>query len=201
MKNDKESKGVAATGIIAALAASSCCIPPIIAAIAGVGGAAGSLSWMEPLRPYLIGLAVVAIGYAWYNYLKPKSVDSCGCDIEQPKWYQTKAFLIGMTIFAAVSIGFPYFSNALYPDNRKNNLITENSEIIKIEVEIEGMTCVACQSHVNHAVNELNGILGINTSYDNKNALIEFDNSITTIEKIKKAVNSTGYTVTKIKEK
>ena len=68
---NKNSRGVAATGIIAAIAASSCCIPPVIAAIAGVGGAAGSLSWMEPLRPYLIGLAVVAIGYAWYNHLKP----------------------------------------------------------------------------------------------------------------------------------
>ena len=72
---NKNSKGAVATGIIAALAASSCCIPPVIAAIAGVGGAAGSLSWMEPLRPYLIGLAVVAIGYAWYNHLKPKKED------------------------------------------------------------------------------------------------------------------------------
>ena len=48
MKNEtRTSKRVAATGIIAALAASSCCIPPIIAAIAGVGGAAGSLSWIS----------------------------------------------------------------------------------------------------------------------------------------------------------
>ena len=76
--NKKSSKGAVTTGVIAALAASSCCIPPVIAAIAGVGGAAGSLSWMEPLRPYLIGLAILAIGYAWYTHYKTKKEDDCG---------------------------------------------------------------------------------------------------------------------------
>ena len=191
---NKKSKGVAATGIIAALAASSCCIPPIIAAISGVGGAVGSLSWMEPLRPYLIGLAVVAIGYAWSNHLKPKQEEDCGCDIEKPKWHQTKGFLIGMTLFAAVSISFPYYSGALMPDNKKEVVVADNSSVQKIKVKIEGMTCDACQDHVNHAINELNGILGINTSYANGNAIVEFDNTQTSIKEIETAVNSTGYT-------
>ena len=61
MSQEKSKKAVI-TGAIAALAASSCCILPIIAAIAGIGGASSSLSWMEPLRPYSIGTAVIAIG-------------------------------------------------------------------------------------------------------------------------------------------
>ena len=32
-------------------------------------------------------LAVIAIGYAWYNHFKPKQADDCGCDIEKPKWF------------------------------------------------------------------------------------------------------------------
>jgi copper chaperone CopZ len=191
---NKNSKGVAATGIIAAIAASSCCIPPVIAAIAGVGGAAGSLSWMEPLRPYLIGLAVVAIGYAWYNHLKPKKDDDCGCDIDdKPKWYQTKGFLIGITLFAIVSISFPYYSGIFFSDNKKEVVITDSSNIQKINVKIEGMTCDACQNHVNHAVNELNGIIDVKSSYTDGNATVEFDNTQTTILEIEKAVNSTGY--------
>tara|TARA_R110002050_G_scaffold194902_3_gene329733 strand:- start:5871 stop:6539 length:669 start_codon:yes stop_codon:yes gene_type:complete len=192
---NKNSKGAVATGIIAALAASSCCIPPVIAAIAGVGGAAGSLSWMEPLRPYLIGLAVVAIGYAWYNHLKPKKEDDCGCDIEKPKWYQTKGFLIGMTLFAAVSITFPYYSGVFFSDNKKEVIVVDKSSIQKINVKIEGMTCDACQNHVNHAVNELSGIVAINTSYAEGNAIVEFDNTQTNILEIEEAVNSTGYKV------
>jgi len=198
---NKNSKGAVATGIIAAIAASSCCIPPVIAAIAGVGGAAGSLSWMEPLRPYLIGLAVIAIGYAWFNHFKPKKEDDCGCDIEKPKWYQSKGFLVGMTLFAAISITFPYYSGIFYSDNGQEIVLSDNSKIQKINVKIEGMTCDACQNHVNHAVNELSGIVDVNTSYAEGSAIVEFDNTQTTIEEIEKAVNSTGYTVTKTQEK
>lgn len=192
---NKKSKGAVATGIIAALAASSCCIPPVIAAIAGVGGAAGSLSWMEPLRPYLIGLAVVAIGYAWYNHYKTKKEDDCGCDIEKPKWFQTKGFLIGMTLFAAISITFPYYSGIFFPDNKKEVVLTDESSIKIADVKIEGMTCDACQNHVDQAVNELVGIVDVHSSYANGNAIIEFDNSQTNIEAIEEAVNSTGYKV------
>ena len=190
---NKNSKGAVATGIIAAIAASSCCIPPVIAAIAGVGGAAGSLSWMEPLRPYLIGLAVVAIGYAWYNHYKPKKEDDCGCDIEKPKWYQSKGFLVGMTLFAAISITFPYYSGIFFSDNTKEVVVADNSSIQKINVKIEGMTCDACQHHVNSAVNKLNGIIGVNSSYAEGNAIVEFDNTQTNISEIEEAVNSTGY--------
>lgn len=68
----KNSKGSITTGIIAAIATSSCCIPPVIAAISGIGGASSALSWMEPYRPYLIILAILAIGYAWYIHLRSK---------------------------------------------------------------------------------------------------------------------------------
>jgi copper chaperone CopZ len=197
MENQKNSsKGVVATGIIAAIAASSCCIPPVIAAIAGVGGASTNLSWMEPFRPYLIGLAVVAIGYAWYNHLKLKKKSEC-CEIEKPKFFQTKGFLIGMTIFAALSIGFPYYSGTFFPNNKKNVVVKDRSSIQKITTTIEGMTCDACQSHVNHAINELSGIMSANTSYDNGCAIVEFDKTVVTSEEIIEAINSTGYIVTK----
>ena len=187
------SKGAAATGVLAALAASSCCIPPIIATVAGVGGASSSLSWMEPLRPYLIGLAIVAIGYAWYSHLKPKKADDCGCEIEKPKFYQKRGFLIGMTLFAAVSITIPYYSHIFFPDNKKEVIIIDNNDIQEVEIKIEGMTCDACQNHVDFAVNELNGIVSVKTSYQNKSTIIEFDTTQTSIQQINQAINSTGY--------
>lgn len=198
--NKTPQKGAVATGILAALAASSCCIPPVIAAIAGVGGAAGTLSWMEPLRPYLIGLAIIAIGYAWYSHLKPKKADDCGCDIEKPKFYQTKGFLVGITLFASLSITFPYYSGIFFADNKKEVIVVDKHSIQKINIKIDGMTCDACQNHVNHTVNELPGIIDVKTSYLEGNAKVEFDNSQTTIVEIKKAINSTGYKVTEIKE-
>ena len=195
MKTEKTSKNAAYTGLFAAVAASSCCIPPVIALIAGVGGSASALSWMEPFRPYLIGLAVIAIGYAWYAYLKPKKADDC-CEVDaKPKWYQTKGFLIGITLFAAISISFPYYSHIFYPDNKKEVIVVNQSDIQTVNFDVKGMTCASCEEHVKHAVNELEGIVNVAASYENANAEVEFDNTKTSKEQIEKAINSTGYKV------
>jgi len=196
MSSEKTSKKAAYTGLFAAIAASSCCIPPVIALIAGVGGSASALSWMEPFRPYLIGLAVVAIGYAWYNYYKLKNTDDCDCEIdEKPRWFQTKGFLIGITLFAAVSIAFPYYASIFYPDNKKEVVIVNQSNIQTVNFDVKGMTCASCEQHVTHAVNELEGIVNVAASFEKANAKVEFDDSKTTKEDIEKAINSTGYKV------
>ena len=196
MKAKTTSKKAAYMGFFAAIAASSCCIPPVIALIAGVGGSASALSWMEPFRPYLIGLAIIAIGYAWYNYLKPKNADDCGCEVyEKPKWFQTKGFLIGITLFSAISISFPYYSHIFYPDNKKEIVIVNQSNIQTVNFDVKGMTCASCEQHVTHAVNELEGIVNVAVSFEKANAKIEFVNSKTSKEAIEKAINSTGYKV------
>ncbi len=98
-QNKSSEKKWIGAGLLAAVAASLCCITPVLAVLGGLGGIASTFSWLDPLRPYLIGFAVIAIGYAWYNYFKLKNTDDCDCDIdEKPKWYQTKGFLIGITI-------------------------------------------------------------------------------------------------------
>ena len=199
MKAEKTSKNAAYTGLFAAVAASSCCIPPVIALIAGVGGSASALSWMEPFRPYLIGLAVVAIGYAWYAYLKPQKEDDC-CEVDaKPKWYQTKGFLIVITLFAVIAIAFPYYSTIFYPDNKKEVVIVSQSDIQIINFTIQGMTCAGCEESIKHAVNELDGIINVTPSYEKGNAIVEFDKSKTSKVAIEKAINSTGYKVIKDK--
>jgi len=187
------SKGAIFTGIFAAIAASSCCISPLIALIAGVGGASSSLVWIEPFRPYLIVFAVLAIGYAWYLHLKPKQEDDCGCEIEKLKFYQKRGFLIGMTIFGILSITLPYYSGIFYPNNSKEVIVADSKNITEIEIKIEGMTCASCENHINHAVNKLNGIIEVSSSYDNRKTMIKFDKSQTNIEEIIDAINSTGY--------
>ncbi len=196
MNTEKTSKKAAYTGLLAAIAASSCCIPPVIALIAGFGGSASALSWMEPFRPYLIGLAILAIGYAWYNYLKPKNADDCGCETDvKSRWFQTKEFLIGITLFAVISISFPYYSHIFYPDNKKHFDVVNESHIQSISFDIRGMTCASCEQHVTHAINELEGIVNVKTSFEKASSDVEFDNTKTTIEDIEKAINSTGYKV------
>ena len=64
-------KSLAGTGLLAALAASLCCITPLLAIVGGLGGVASTFSWLEPLRPYLVALTVGVLGFAWYQQLRP----------------------------------------------------------------------------------------------------------------------------------
>ncbi len=196
MKLEKTSKNVAYTGLFAGLAASSCCIFPLIALIAGIGGSASALAWIEPFRIYLIGLAVIAITYAWYNYLKHEKTDDCVCEPgNKPKWYQTKKFLIGISLFVAVSLSFPYYAHIFYLDNKKEVAVLNKSYIQILNINVEGMTCASCEEHIKHAVNDLEGIINIDASYENAIAQVKFDNSKISKEEIEKAINATGYKV------
>ena len=63
------------------------------------------------------------------------------------------------------------------------------------------MTCAGCEEHVNHEVNKLDGILKSTASYENGNAVVEFDNFKMHIAEIEIAINGTGYSVIDKKEK
>ena len=58
-------KPLLGAGLVAALAASLCCITPLLAVLGGLGGVASAFAWLEPLRPYSVALTVGALGFAW----------------------------------------------------------------------------------------------------------------------------------------
>lgn len=198
MKTDNKLIGA---GLLTAIAASLCCITPVLALIAGTSGLASTFSWLEPFRPYFIGLTILVLGFAWYQKLKPKKQIDCNCDTEEkPKFIQSKMFLGIITAFAIVMLAFPYYSSIFYPKTEKQIIVVDKSNVQKVEFTISGMTCASCEEHVNHEVNKLTGIISSNASYENGNAIVEFDNSKTNISEIENAINSTGYSVTDKKE-
>jgi mercuric ion transport protein len=183
-------------GIFSAIAASLCCITPVLALVAGTGGIASSFTWIEPARPYLIGLTVAVLGFAWYLKLRPKPVDECGCEVEEkPKFFQSKKFLLLITLFAGLMISFPSYAKIFFPTNEKAVSVTDNSSIQTIEVNIKGMTCEACELEVNHEINKLPGIIRSVVSYEKRNATVKFDNSKSTVKDVLVAISGTGYKV------
>lgn len=188
-------------GLLTAITASLCCITPVLALIAGTSGIASTFSWIEPFRPYLIGLTIFVLGFAWYQKLKTKNKIDCECETdEKPKFMQSKTFLGIVTVFAVIMLAFPYYSGIFYRQTEKQIVVVNKLDIKTTEFKISGMTCASCEEHVNHEVNKLNGIVVSKPSYENGNAIIEFDRTKTNETEIEKAINTTGYKVTNIKE-
>ena len=187
-------------GILTALASSLCCIMPIVAIVAGTSGLASTFSWLEPARPYFIGATVVVLGFAWYQKLRPQPADDCGCQVEQKTHFmQTKGFLSIITVVSALLLCFPSYAHVFFPKPENQTVISQTAALQKVEFQIDGMTCESCESHVAHEVTKLNGILNVAVSYQNGNAIVQFDKSKTALDSIEKAINLTGYSVTKTK--
>ncbi|MEZ7516122.1 mercuric transport protein MerTP [Flavobacterium frigidarium] len=198
MKSENKLIGV---GLLTAITASLCCITPVLALIAGISGIASTFSWIEPFRPYLIGMTILVLAFAWYQKLKPQKKMDCECETdEKPKFIQSKKFLRIITVFAIVMLAFPYYSEIFYPKRENQIIVVDKSDIKTTEFKIRGMTCTSCEKHINHEVNKLNGIVNSKASYENGNAIIEYDKSKTNAMEIERAINSTGYKVTDKKE-
>jgi len=193
-----ESSKLLGAGLLTAATASLCCITPVLALISGTTGLASTFSWMEPFRPYLIGITVLVLAFAWYQKLKPKTQEEidCACDEdEKPSFFKSKTFLGIVTIFSVFMLAFPYYSKIFYPDNKKDIVIVSQSDIQTVNFDVKGMTCASCEEHVKHAVNKLEGIVNVEAFYKNEKAEVKFDNSKTSKEDIEQAINSTGYKV------
>lgn len=65
-------------------------------------------------------------------------------------------------------------------------------------ISIEGMSCGHCVNHVKEALSELNGVISVNVSLENKSAVIEANTEIADGD-IKFAVEDAGYEVVGIK--
>mgnify|MGYP003653878950 FL=1 len=202
MSESKSSNGLVGTGIVTAIAASLCCITPVLALIAGASGAASTFSWIEPARPYLIGITIIVLGFAWYQKLKPGSKEEidCACeDDEKPSFWQSKKFLAIVTVFAGLMLAFPLYTDVFYPKQDRQVIVVDQQNVQTATFSVSGMTCTGCEEHVSHEVNKLDGIVDVKASYENENATVQFDSSKISVGEIEKAINSTGYKVTDIK--
>ena len=78
----KLTSNISGLGIMTAIAASLCCITPVLAALAGISGLASTFTWLEPARPYFIGATVLVLGFAWYQKLGIERKNDVHCDCE-----------------------------------------------------------------------------------------------------------------------
>ena len=76
MSEPKTGRGALATGGVAAILASTCCLGPLVLVALGFSGAwIGNLTVLEPYRPIFIGTALVALFFAYRRIFHP--VQAC----------------------------------------------------------------------------------------------------------------------------
>lgn len=99
-------------GVIAGLAASICCIGPLVLVALGLGGAAaGLIQFFTPLRDFFIGLALLFLGLAAYRLFYVPRVCAPGTACADPRTLRNQRLLfIGVVIVVAALVAFPWYA-------------------------------------------------------------------------------------------
>jgi mercuric ion transport protein len=195
----KSANAYTGAGVLSAVAASLCCITPVVALLAGSSSIAANFSWIEPARPYLLALSITVLAFAWYVKLRVTKTNDMDCNCEQEKktsFLQSKTFLSIVTVFAILMMTFPLYAKQFYPTAKVHAATYVASNKQQANFTIQGMTCEGCEEHVNNQLSKLAGVISYKTSYALRNSIVSFDKAKVDVKTIEAAINKTGYRVT-----
>lgn len=198
-----------ATGgaIIAAVAASLCCIGPLI--FAGLGlGAFSAAAAFEGARPYLLGAAVLLLAFGFYRaYFRRGAACAPGeaCAVKPA----SRAGRVGLWVGAFAVLAFalsPYYAGhvaafmhrqppaAAQPAGVANTEGASSEAALQtVTVVVEGMDCSSCEVPIRSALEKTPGVRSAEVSYERGDARVEYDPKQTGVSQIKRAIDSTGY--------
>ena len=103
------------------IAASLCCITPVLALIAGTNGLASTFSWFEPFRPYFIGLTIL-FWFCLVSKVETQKADRLqSVRQKKTKIHSVKMFLGIVTAFANRNAYLSILLKHFLPKDRKAN--------------------------------------------------------------------------------
>jgi mercuric ion transport protein len=185
------------TAVLSAVSLKLCCWGPfLLIGVAGISGGSVYFSWLDTVKPYLLILAFLSLAFGFYQVYKPINKDNCdSCKSKNKSIYRSKVYIWLVTLFVVSMTLVSYYPQLFYRSTQKNIVVVDNSNIQKVNISIEGITCFSCEENINHSVGKLNGILHVETSRKKGTSEIEFDRSKTNLKEIKKTIESKGYII------
>jgi len=194
--------------IVAAIAASLCCVGPVLFALLGLG-AFSAASLFAAARPYLLAgaLLLLAVGFYCAYFRKETSCAPGEACATKPVNRIGRAGLwiasIAVLAFALAPYYIGHVASALgrrsVTTTPTTNPVAPNEQtrapdsLETITVRVEGMSCTACEVPIRDALARTPGVRTTDVSYQRGDARVEFDPKKTGIDQIKRAIDSTGY--------
>jgi mercuric ion transport protein len=98
-------KVLVATGLLGALAASSCCIVPLVLFGLGVSGAwIGNLTRLAPYQPYFFAGTVACLGYGYWLVYRSK-IMACADDAVCARPLSNRIVMTGLVLATILVVG------------------------------------------------------------------------------------------------
>ena len=116
MSQTTRGRGALFVGGLAAILASTCCLGPLVLLVLGISGAwIANLTALEPYRPIFIGVAAVALFFAYHHVSRPAVACQPGEVCAIPEVRATYKVLFGLVVvLLLVAVGYPWIVPYLY---------------------------------------------------------------------------------------
>ena len=103
-------RGALGIGGLAAILASICCLGPLVLVMVGISGAwIGNLTVFEPYRPIFLGIALVALFFAYRRIFRPAQACKPGEVCAVPHVKTTYKILFSLVAaLVGIALAFPY---------------------------------------------------------------------------------------------
>lgn len=190
----------------AAIAASLCCIGPLVAVVLGLG-TFGAAAAFEKFRPYSLGLTGLLLAGAWHLAYRSRKTGACAdgaCPPKSPARY-SKAMLWFATGLVGLFAAFPYYSPLVWKKLGQTHSLGAPAPLSSqptpaavscVTLKVEGMTCGGCAAAVQSSLSRLNGVSEASVSFEEKTGTVKYDSSRLTPEQIIQAIEKVGYKAT-----
>jgi mercuric ion transport protein len=185
-----------AGAVVAAIAASSCCIGPLLLAALGIGGA-GAFAAIAAYRPSILAVTAALLAGGFYlSYRKPKVAegDACGCESPKPKanraarfglWIATAlvvVFAAAPPLLAAVSHAAPVPVQARHP-------------VQQAVLSVQGLDCEACAAPIRSALTKVGGFQDLRLDLKAQTVAVTYEPAPGRLQAYVAAIGSLGYEV------
>ena len=187
--------------VFAAVAASACCILPLLLGAASAGSVGLSAAF-APYRPYLMGLTLLLLGAGFYFTYRPEKA-ACGpdesCAIEKTPGMKrlSKGMLWLVTLFTLGSMAYPEvtaYRTRVRAASAPTVVLPDKAGAATFTVD--KMTCAECTLAITDTLKKIPGVFDAKVDFDSKQANVRYDAGRVTTAQLRKAIESTGYPAT-----
>ena len=202
MKGERIALGGA---VAAALAASACCVGPLLFVVLGLG-AFGAAAVLESARPYMLSASVLLLSFGFYRtYFRRAETCAPGEHCSTPAVSSISRISLWLAAAAVLAFAFsPYYAGALADRLRRARQLEverpsvrqtspQEASTSQATFKVTGMTCASCETTIMLALERTPGVRSATVSFDRGEAVVEYDPGAVTPEKLRDAINETGY--------
>lgn len=175
-------------GVFAGIAASLCCIGPLLSLTLGLGSFAAS-AWFAQWRPVFLGVTFVLLGAAWYLTYRRSRADCEDGTCARPPGRAARISLWLGTLVALGSTVYPSLPAA----NHRIDAAAVAAGDARLSVLIPSMDCPPCAKGIEASLGRAPGVKQAAVDYDTKVAVLVYDPSITSLDKLLALIDATGF--------